>query len=703
MKFIKQETTTDCGIACLLSILRFYGGDAPREWLKERSGYGEDGVTMYGLKNVGEQLGFEVEGKKGVLDQNISSSCPFIAHLSVGDNSVALYHYVVVIKITLKTIKIMDPAEGIKLFPLASFLERSTGNYLFFTPTNQIKKITCHYSLEKEIIRFLNCHRLPLFFLFLSLFGYLLLEFASLFQLKTIITYGLVPISFTNITVLGVVFLCLLHFKMLFFSVYQLYSLKLETALKFHLKKKFLTHLLALPNQYYQTIEKGKIVSLFKDMELVSQYLISSFVTLFKDGLIVFFLSFYFAKVSFSFLILLIAINLFFCGLIFIEKKYQKKELKYYYQAKDDYHQSLEQIIHAVSFIKNFHLEKRKRNKIYQKEQNWLEHNYRLLLHSQQLTTVFSLLEGAFYLIVISFLAYYWCLQEEVLTLGNFLLLEGFILTLLKSCESLLSLLLRYQLYQVAVTRINEILALKEERLLFHSALEYPLKLEKITFQKATFSYYEKKILTDLKLQINACDKVFLYGESGSGKSTLLQLLNRTYAIDNKMLFINNKDINHYNLDYLRKKITYLSLTEGLIEDNLIKTVCLDAKITIKKKQRFLQVIKICGLDILWHQKGYTYETPMIMIFSELSAGEKSRLFLAQALYRESDIYLFDECLSHLDITAERKILQAICRYYKEKIIIYVSHRMNHQDLFNRVFYLKQGVCYEETTKLQKI
>ena len=79
-----------------------------------------------------------------------------------------------------------------------------------------------------------------------------------------------------------------------------------------------------------------------------------------------------------------------------------------------------------------------------------------------------------------------------------------------------------------------------------------------------------------------------------------------------------------------------------------------------------------------------------------ISMGERSRISLAQALFRPSEIYILDECLSNVDIELEREILKNILNYYQDKIIIYISHRLTNKDLFNRVFYLEKGKCHEE-------
>ena len=79
-----------------------------------------------------------------------------------------------------------------------------------------------------------------------------------------------------------------------------------------------------------------------------------------------------------------------------------------------------------------------------------------------------------------------------------------------------------------------------------------------------------------------------------------------------------------------------------------------------------------------------------------ISMGERSRISLAQALFRPSEIYILDECLSNVDVGLEKEILEKILNYYQDKIIIYISHRLTNKNLFNRVLYIEKGKCYEK-------
>ena len=102
--YIKQQNHSDCGLACLLSIIKSYHSNAPLSWLKYVSGWDKSGVSMFGLVKAAKSLGFYAEGNTGEFKEVSSNHCPFIAHVILENN---LMHYVVVEDINKKTVLIM--------------------------------------------------------------------------------------------------------------------------------------------------------------------------------------------------------------------------------------------------------------------------------------------------------------------------------------------------------------------------------------------------------------------------------------------------------------------------------------------------------------------------------------------------------------------------------------------------------------------
>ena len=192
-------------------------------------------------------------------------------------------------------------------------------------------------------------------------------------------------------------------------------------------------------------------------------------------------------------------------------------------------------------------------------------------------------------------------------------------------------------------------------------------------------------------MTIREKQKVCIYGKSGSGKSTLVKLLGRYYSLENGYIKINHRNINYYNLDTLRKMIGYMNPNGALLKGSIQQMILLNRKLDVK---RLNEIIYICTLDEVMKNKNLTLESIIETNCPTFSSGERQRLLLAQGLYQDYPLYILDECLSMVDIKTERKIIKRLCNFNKNKIIIYISHRI-HPKLFDRYIEIEKGICYE--------
>ena len=130
MKVVLQDGIKDCGVCCLLSIIRFFGGDVSREYLRKITNTGKDGVSAYNLIEAAKEIGFSAYGVEGDLNKIENNNLPCIAHIHVNKN---YQHFVVIYKIEKNKVTIMDPAKGKRIIQKGEFLLMSSGKYIFFT------------------------------------------------------------------------------------------------------------------------------------------------------------------------------------------------------------------------------------------------------------------------------------------------------------------------------------------------------------------------------------------------------------------------------------------------------------------------------------------------------------------------------------------------------------------------------------------
>ena len=142
MNIVKQDGYMDCGVSCLLSIIRYYDGNIPIEYLREKTNTTKDGVTAYKLVEFAKEIGFESYGLKGTLKELKEEDLPIIAHVIINKN---LKHFIVIYKIdnTSKKLIIMDPDKGKKKISFSEFNLITTNNFIFLKP---IKKLPLFYT-----------------------------------------------------------------------------------------------------------------------------------------------------------------------------------------------------------------------------------------------------------------------------------------------------------------------------------------------------------------------------------------------------------------------------------------------------------------------------------------------------------------------------------------------------------------------------
>ena len=210
------------------------------------------------------------------------------------------------------------------------------------------------------------------------------------------------------------------------------------------------------------------------------------------------------------------------------------------------------------------------------------------------------------------------------------------------------------------------------------------LKLEKICFKHNL----NQKLIENLELSINKKDKIIILGESGSGKSTLLDILTGLIKPDSGSIRLDNIKINRVNLRAYQKKISLITqnifLEEGTVLKNITNTNK-NSDVNFDHLKRCCEIAEI-GNFIAKHRD--KYKMYISHNGTNLSGGQKQRIAIARALYKNSDILVFDETTSEIDTKIEEKILSNFSRYASNKTIIFVTHKVRKMKFFNKKFIL---------------
>ena len=252
--------------------------------------------------------------------------------------------------------------------------------------------------------------------------------------------------------------------------------------------------------------------------------------------------------------------------------------------------------------------------------------------------------------------------------------------------------------------RINEFLKEKSEIV---NRLGGSKKIKgSIEFKNVSFLYSESRInaLNNVSFSLNNKKSMGLIGVTGSGKTTLLSLLIKNYNIDSGKILIDNKCIDEYDLESLRKEIGYVPQDSFLFSDSIINNIRFgNEKATSKEVEK---VCKISGIhnEIIKFKNGYN--TILGERGINLSGGQKQRICIARALIKNPKILILDDCFSALDSDTEKKIINSLKDSIIKTTTIISSHRLSSVQNLDEIIVLEKGKIIQrgnhETLKKQK-
>ena len=616
------------------------------------------GTDAYHLVLALQELGFKAEGRKF---KNFYFPLPVIAHVIINDS---YKHYVVIYEVDFRRRRLLigDPSFGLRRLSFDEFKKMWTGVIITIKPVRKLIK-----EEEPKVIPFvLKLVRPNVKSLILIgglSFVVSVLAVVTSFFLQVLINYlnkdfdGLFDVC----GIFLVVFLAYAFLK--FFRNSRL--IKLNREIDSRLSIDTFKKIVHLPYRFFRQRTTGEITSYFNDLFWIREFIMDVSIAIFTNLPIMIMIFLVMAYLNFGALLIV----LFICLLYFLDFVYyfRKNEIKVdqaLYE-KAFVNSYMTERIGGFESVKNLDMEGMvisKFRKVYEKYLSTVK-DVDITYNKQSLDKEIVHYFGLFFLIIYIFLE---ISKGMVFSEGVTL----FILAIyfLDNFRNILGFDLEVKEVTSAVKHVSELLNYNKQK-----------KIRKqirgdIRFTNVSYSFDdEKKVLDGISLVIKQGEKVMVTGKSGSGKSTLFKILKGFYNDYQGKIFIGNKDIRRLKvsgINYICQKETIFT---GTLKDNL--------ELLGKYDQRDICEIKDIGLeyDDLLEENGFN-----------LSGGQRQRIILARAL-NNFNILIIDEGLSEVDVNMERRIIKGLLERYKNKTIIYVSHRRDNLDLFDRLVEINDG------------
>ena len=677
---VLQDGFKECGTACLLSIIRYYGGNISMEKLLELTNTTKEGTTFYDLKQAALEIGLTAKAYNTKdINKLYEIDMPFISQVIINNYK----HFIVIYKMNNSKITIMDPAKGMHSITKDELISIWTGNIMIFEPY----KVLPIYKEESYLVNtikvlLINNQKLVINTLGLT---FITTIFTCIYSYHFKVLIDNISITNTkNIVIISIIFGLIILIKLLTTFLRNNLLLYLNQKLDLSIITSTINKILSLPLSYYRNKTTGNIIARINDLMTIKNIISKIITNILFDSILAIIAIIILFSIDKEMTLLLLIIAIIYL-LVFLIFKNLFKNLTISHQEKSALLNSfLVEAISSYETIKGLNLESTFKKKI---NNYYLDVTNNNLLLSKYIN-ISEFIKNIFENIIIIIVIYLGIIKvmDKSLSIGTLVTYNTILYYFITPIRESLNFYRELFYIGSSIKRINSLLDYKEED------LSKPKKLNMmggIYFKNLNYSYNNRDlILKDITLLLPPATRLMILGKSGSGKSTLLKILYKHYEIPRDKVFISGYDINDFNLSDIRENIAYISQNEYLYSDTIRNNILLDRNI---KEEEFLKVCQITHVTDIVKNKSLSYNFRLEENGTNISGGERKRIILARALLKPSSIILIDEGLNELDINLERDILENIFSLYPYKLFIVISHRPNNMDLFTKVIKIDNG------------
>jgi ATP-binding cassette subfamily B protein len=711
MKIIYQHDLMDCGPACLAMICSNYGKNYSLQYLRDHSFLSKDGVNFSGINHAAENLGFETFGAQLTLDSliNEKSNLPAIIHWDKD-------HFVVLSGIKKNifgkgySFQIADPSYGAITLNEDSFKDswlndEESGLCLFLAPTEHFYEkegVNAESISLTYILKYLLPYKKELFQLFLGLFLSTLITLIFPFLTQALIDKGVLAKNLNIITIILLAQISIFLGSLVIEVVRNWIVLYIGTRINISIISAFFKKMLSLPIRFFDTKMVGDINQRIQDHDRIERFLTSqSFITFFSIINICVFLI---ILLNYNYKILLVYASItiisIFWSLYFLKNR---RFLDYFrFRVKTEDQDSIYELISGIQDLKLNNFEDYKRKEWEKIQIKLFGINLKVLKLDQLQLIGFDFL-NQFKNIFVTFVA----AREVILgniTLGTMLSITYIIGQMNSPINQLTTFFRSLQDARLSLERLNEIQNQEEEETyglkkynennpapFLNQHSESGFRISDLSFQ------YEgpksKFVLKDINLVIPYGKTTAIVGESGSGKTTLMKILLKFYEPVSGSIHIGEQNLNEISPGDWRSKCGVV-MQDGYIFGDTIKRNIATSDAIINE-EKFINAINTANIQDFIQELPSRENTKIGTTGNGISGGQKQRMLIARAVYKDPPFIFFDEATSALDSHNEKIIHDNLYKFFKKKTVVIIAHRLSTVRNADQIVVLKDGNIIE--------
>lgn len=692
----------DCGPTCLRMIARHYGKNFSLQRLREISGINREGVSLLGISEAAEKIGFRTTGIKLPLSQIKEVEFPMILHWDQN-------HFVVLYKIKGNKFFVADPAKGLIEYTETEFSKHwlsttsggeSEGVLLTLSPSPDFytqdgdKNDGLDFSY---LLKYLYRYKQLVIQLFVGLGVGSLLQLILPFLTQSVVDIGI------NTRNLNFIYIILIAQTMLFIGrmsvdfIRSWILLHISTRINISILTDFLIKLMKLPMGYFDTKMTGDILQRMNDQKRIESFLTGSTLSVIFSmfNLVIFAVVLAYYNIN-IFIIFVVSSILYSLWVVFFLKRRRELDFKRFdISAKNQ--SSVVQLISGMQEIKLNNCEQQKRWEWERIQAGLFRFNVKsLALGQYQQAGTFFINEGKN--ILITFLVAKSVIDGQ-LTLGAMMAVQYIIGQLNSPIEQMLGFVQQLQDAKISLERLNEIREMDDEEPLDKTFIRELPEDKSINIENLSFTYPgagNEPVLSKIDLSIPAGKTTAIVGMSGSGKTTILKLLLRFYEPQKGDIKIGNSYLNQVSFRYWRGLCGVVMQDGFIFSDSIAKNIAVGDEYPNMAKLK--HAINVANINDFVESLPLGLNTKIGSEGNGISQGQKQRILIARAVYKDPEYIFFDEATNALDANNEKVIMENLESFFKGRTVVVVAHRLSTVKNADNIIVLDKGAIIEQGT-----
>ncbi|HZL09882.1 MAG TPA: peptidase domain-containing ABC transporter [Prolixibacteraceae bacterium] len=697
--FFKQYDAMDCGPACLRMVSAFYGKTYSLQKLRQLAHITREGVSLLGLSEAAETIGFRTIGARITFEQLIEAPKPCVVHWDQD-------HFVVVYKYRKGIVYVSDPAFGLVGYSEKEFKRHwlatvrqgeQKGICLLFDPTPKFFEMEgeeMNRGNFKFLLKYLKPHRRLVIQLVLGFIVGSLIQLIFPFLTQSIVDVGI------NNQDINFIYLILAAQMMLFLSrmtvdfIRSWILLHINTRINISIISDFLIKLMKMPIGFFDTKMIGDLLQRIGDHRRIERFLTSQSLNVVFSVFNIVIFSIVLVIYNLGIFLVFLFGSVLYIGWIFLFlRKRRELDFKRFTQLADN-QSKLIQLINGMQEIKLNNYERQKR-------WEWERIQARLFkvnvsnLSLQQYQQAGSVFINETKNIVITVLAATAVVHGDM-TLGMMLAVQYIIGQMNSPLDQMIEFMQVSQDAKISLERLAEIHNSKDEEQDQEGKLTALPASADIRITDLVFQYegpHSPKVLNHLDLVIPQGKVTAIVGTSGSGKTTLVKLLLGFYLPVSGTIKVGEADLAAYKQHWWRNKCG------AVMQDGFIFSDTIASNITVgdedPDKEKLSYAVRMASIQEFIETLPLNYNTKIGPEGVGLSQGQKQRILIARAIYKNPEFIFFDEATNSLDANNEKVILENLDAFFDGKTVVVVAHRLSTVKNAHQIIVLEKGSIIE--------